>query len=532
MQSDCTYLPYSSTGYFSTIVLDYINATDDLKPFYDFVPTIEGAKAAVAKRKTFTTNRQLLVSVLKEQYKDVQLSAKQIQYIEQLSSENTFTVCTAHQPNIFTGYLYFIYKIIHAIKLAETLSQQIADSNFVPVYYMGSEDADLEELGHIYIDGKKYEWKTNQQGAVGRMKVDKALVQLINDISGQLLVHPHGNEMVELMRACYKEGTTIQQATFNFVNTLFADYGLLILLPDNRLLKNEFAGVIEKELLQQFSHTAVQETVKNFPAKYKVQAAGRELNLFYLNDAGRERVEVVNGQWSIVNSEKKFAEAEILNELKEYPERFSPNVILRPVFQEMILPNIAFIGGGGEIAYWLELKKVFEAAGVPYPVLILRNSFLLVDEKSDELVKKLKLSTADIFKPELALMNALVQKESPNQLSLENEKQLLQELYNKMKLIAGSTDATLQAHTEALHKKALQKIEALEKKILKAEKRKYETQQRQLHKLKQQLFPNNNLQERVDNFMLYYAKSGRAFMNDIYKNSLALEQEFTILTGS
>ncbi len=385
--------------------------------------------------------------------------------------------CTPAQ--YFHGHLYFIYKILHAIKLAETLSGQITGCNFVPVYYMGSEDADLEELGHIYIDGKKYEWITNQQGAVGRMKVDKALLQLINDISGQLLVHPHGNEMVELMKACYKEGTTIQQATFNFVNALFADYGLLILLPDNRLLKNAFAPVIEKELLQQFSHAAVQETVKHFPSKYKVQAAGRELNLFYLTDEGRERIEVVNGQWStmpagrqVVNSEKVFNQEQILTELKEYPERFSPNVILRPVFQEMILPNIAFIGGGGEIAYWLELKKVFEAAGVPYPVLILRNSFLLVDEKSDELIKKLNLSAEDIFKPELELMNALVKKESSNQLSLENEKQLLQQLYNKLKLVAGNTDATLQAHAEALHKKALLKIEALEKKMLRAEKRK------------------------------------------------------------
>lgn len=531
MQSVCTYLPYSRTGYFSTIVSDYIEAKDELKPFYDFTPTIDGVKAAVNSRKNFTTNRGLLHQVLNEQYKDVILSEKQKLHIEQLRSENTFTVCTAHQPNIFTGYLYFIYKVIHAVKLAEKLTQDIEGCNFVPVYYMGSEDADLEELGHIFLDGKKYEWKTKQQGAVGRMKVDKALRQLINEISGQLLVHPYGNEITSLMQNCYKEGATIQQATFDFVNNLFAEYGLLILLPDNQLLKKEFNPVIKKELFEQFSHAAVQQTVKDFPAKYKVQAAGRALNLFYLTDEGRERIEEVNGNWQVVNSDRIFSKEEILTELDNSPERFSPNVILRPVFQEVILPNIAFIGGGGEIAYWLELKKVFETVGVPYPVLVLRNSFLLMDEKSSELVNKLKLSPEEIFMPEFDMMNKLVKKQSNKQLSLDDEKESLKELYKRLKGIASNVDSTLQAHTEALLKKALHKIEALEKKIIKAEKKKFEAQQRQLHKLKELLFPNNNLQERVENFMLLYSKEGKGFIRRVYENSLSLEQEFGILTN-
>ena len=529
MQSVCTYLPYRSTGYFSTIVSDYINGEKDLQPFYDYPVNTDGIKAAIDKRKQFKTDRNLLVAVLKEQYKNVQLTAKQQQHIEQLKSENTFTICTAHQPNIFTGHLYFIYKILQTVKIAETLSSQITGASFVPVYYMGSEDADLDELGHVFIEGIKYEWKTEQKGALGRMKVDKALLQLIDSVSGQLLVHEHGKEVVEMMKHCYQLGVTIEQATFTLVNELFAEYGLLVLLPDNRILKNAFASVIEKELLEQFSHKAVAETVSSFPAKYKVQAAGRELNLFYLTDEGRERIEIINNQYSILNTQLVFSKDEILNELKEFPERFSPNVILRPVYQEMILPNVAFIGGGGEIAYWLELKKVFEAAGVPYPMLILRNSFLLVDEKSNVLIEKLKLSTEDIFKPEFDLLNVLVKRESNNQLSLQKEKEALQELYGRLKLVAGTVDTTLQQHTEALHAKALQKVEALEKKILKAEKNKFEAEQRQLHKLKEQLFLNNNLQERVENFMLYYAKDGKSFIESIYEYSLALEQEFAII---
>ncbi|MBL0356912.1 MAG: bacillithiol biosynthesis cysteine-adding enzyme BshC [Chitinophagaceae bacterium] len=530
MQMVSTQFSYSSTGYFSRMLLDYLNGQQELKPFYEHPVSIEGIKAAIDNRKQFNTNRTLLVNVLQQQYKGISLTAKQQLNLQLLNDDNTYTICTAHQPNIFTGHLYFIYKILHTVKLAASLTEQLTENNFVPVYYMGSEDADLEELGHIYLDGIKYEWKTDQQGAVGRMKVDKALVQLIDQLSGQLLVHEFGKDMVELLKQSYQPGVSIEQATFKLVNTLFAEYGLLVLLPDNRLLKQSFASVMKRELLEQFSHKAVAETVAAFPSTYKVQAGGRALNLFYLQDNSRERIEAANGGWSIVNSEKIFNREEILNELKSNPERFSPNVILRPVYQEMILPNVAFIGGGGEIAYWLELKQVFEAAGVPYPMLVLRNSFLLVNEKNALLIKKLNFKNEDIFKPEFELMNRLVKKESSIQLSLEKEKVLLADLYRQLRTIAGKADVTLQVHTAALHKKALDKIEILEKKILKAEKKKFEAEQRQLHKLKQELFPHNNLQERVENFMLYYAKFGNGFVNNLYNNSLSLEQVFTVLT--
>jgi bacillithiol biosynthesis cysteine-adding enzyme BshC len=530
MQSVSTQLPYHSTGYFSTIVLDYLNGQQDLKPFYEHPVSVEGIKAAIVSRKQFGTNRALLLKVMEAQYKNSSLSEKQQMYLQQLAHDNTFTICTAHQPNIFTGHLYFIYKILHAIKLADTLREKIPDMNFVPVYYMGSEDADLEELGQVTLDGVKYKWATDQKGAVGRMISDKALIQLIGALSGQLLVHPFGKETVDLMTDCYRQGVSIEEATFTFVNHLFAEYGLLILLPDNPLLKSSFSRVMEKELMEQFSHEAVQQTVAALPAKYKVQAAGRELNLFYLKEDARERIELLNGAWSVVNSETTFNRQEILQELQQHPERFSPNVILRPVFQEWLLPNVAFIGGGGEIAYWLELKKVFEAAGVPYPVLVLRNSFLLINKKQHELVHKLGFSAEQLFLSETALLNLLVKRESTNQLSLEKEKTMLAELYAGLKTVAASVDATLATHTVALHQKAVQKLEALEKKMLRAEKRKFEAEQRQLHKLKQQLFPANNLQERVDNFMLYYAASGKEFLQQVHEHSLSLEQALVVLT--
>ena len=529
MNTMAQFIAYSKTGYISKMVTDYIGNEETLQPFFAHPVSIEGIKAAIQNRKSYFTDRALLVEILKKEYQNIELTTKQKTYLEQLSHDNTFTICTAHQPNIFTGYLYFIYKILHTVKLAEELKEQLPENNFVPIYYMGSEDADLEELGHIYIKGEKFEWQTKQTGAVGRMKVDKDLVQLMERIGGQLSVFPHGKEIVGLVKDCYQLGTTIEQATFKLVNGLFAEYGVLTLLPDSDMVKRAFIPTMKKELLEGFSHPAVEETVKNFPSTYKAQASGREINLFYLLDGKRERIEKEGDGFLINDTNLKFTTAELLQELETHPQKFSPNVILRPVLQETILPDIAFIGGGGEIAYWLELKKVFEAVAVPYPMLIVRNSFMFVSKELQAIAQKLQLSYTDLFKPELELINQLVKRDSTLQLSLDNEKQQFNFFYEQLKTIAGNIDVTLKIHTDALHTQALKKIITLEKKMLSAEKKKFEAQQRQVQKLKTQLFFNNNLQERTSNIMPFYGNWGKDFIKMIYDNSKGLYQEFGIL---
>lgn len=528
---DCTstQTAYRETGFYSKIVLDYLQGKDQLKPFYAHEVSVAGIKEAVEDRKKYPTDRKLLLKVLNKHYAGEKLTARQQSNIEQLGSSNTFTITTAHQPNIFTGHLYFIYKIIHAIKLCTQLKSEMPENNYVPVFYMGSEDADLDELGHVYINGNKHVWETKQTGAVGRMEVDKALLKMLDNIAGEINVHPFGKEIIDTMKSCYTEGATIDFATFKLINILFREYGLLVLLPDDADYKSAFIPVVEKELKEQFSFSIVENAVNTFPKAYKVQAAGRQLNMFYLKDNIRERIEKSNNQYSIINTQYSFTEQEMIDELNNHPERFSPNVILRPVFQEMILPNIAFIGGGGELAYWLELKQVFEAVNVPFPVLILRNSFLLADKKQAEKIYKLGFSVTELFKPEQELMNVLVKKETGVQLSLEKEKKTVQEFYKNLKAISGAVDITLMSHTEALEKLALRKIEVLEKKMLRAEKKKFEAQQRQLQKLKSQLFPHNNLQERIENFMSFYAEYGEILIKTLYDKSLGLEQEFTVL---
>jgi bacillithiol synthase len=524
-------IAYHQTASFSKIVLDYLNEEKSLQPFYSLPPTIEGFKQAIKKRKGFITDRKALVDVLKDQYAVLNVDTKVQENIERLLDENTFTVTTAHQPNLFTGPLYFIYKILHAIKVAEELKKNFTDNSFVPVFYMGSEDADLAELNHFTVKGKRYEWNTDQKGAVGRMIIDKKITALIDELHRQLGVEAHGEEVVDLLKRCYKEGTTIQSATLQIVNELFGKFGLVILIADDARLKKQMISVFEDDIFHQKPSEIVSGTCEKLEELYKVQAHPRDINLFYLQDGMRERIEKQNDQFSILNSQLSFSEAEIKEELQNHPERFSPNVILRGLYQETILPNIAFIGGGGELAYWLQLKELFDHYNVPYPVLVLRNSVLIVEKHQNELIKKLNLFSEDLFQSELNILNRILEKEGKKP-HLNGELDELQSIYDQLKNIASSIDPTLQQHVEALKTKNVNQLQVLEKKMLRAERKKHEAVQRQIAKLKQQLFPNNSLQERVENISGYYAKWGSGFVDELYKSSLSIEQQFILLRES
>ena len=525
------YLPYSQTGKFSKIALDFIDEASELKGFYQHPVSIEGIKSAISERINFNNNRKLLVEQFQSQYKDLEDCDLVKLNISALLEENTFTICTAHQPNIFTGHLYFIYKILHVIRLSDSLRTDLPEYNFVPVFFMGSEDADLEELNNVVIDGEKYVWDTKQTGAVGRMKVDENLIRLIDKISGRLSVEKYGSEIIRLLKECFVKNISIEEATFLFVHHLFKQYGLLVLLPDSAALKKEMLSILEDDIFNHTSSGIVTKTSEKLAEKYKAQAYPRDINLFYLKDNLRNRIVPVDDHFVIHDTDIVFTKDQMKAELQAHPERFSPNVILRGVFQEIILPNIVFVGGGGELAYWLQLKDLFANYKVPFPVLILRNSFLIVDEKYGKLLEKLKISASDLFSGKQTLFDEIVSKESESVLNLEEEKEEIGKVYENIKRLVSRIDTTLEQHTAALQARQLKTLSVLEKKMLRAEKRKFVNQKNQLDKIFSALCPNEGLQERTDNFMLFYSRYGKDFFEILLSNSLTTDQKFCILTA-
>jgi bacillithiol biosynthesis cysteine-adding enzyme BshC len=538
MKYTATSIPYSATGVFSSLVNDYISGNGNARDYVPYTPNLEGIKKAIQQRKFSAIQRQTLVSVLENQYqvlgtltdeKNTAAFEKVQANIGLLKNDNCFAVTTAHQPNLFTGPLYFFYKIIHVIKLAAELKAQFPENEFVPVYYMGSEDADLAEVGSYSIDGAKHQWKTKQTGAIGRMLVDDHLLQLLQNLEGYWTVKPDGKEALAIIKAAYKKGNTINEATLQMVHLFFGQYGLVVVQPDDAKLKSLFVEVMQKELTTQFSHTAIQPTLKSLSENYHVQSEGRAINLFYLKEATRNRIEKNGELFSVVDTNIQFTQAEIIQELQAHPDRFSPNVILRGAYQETIIPSVVFVGGGGELAYWMELKNVFEQSGVDYPVIILRNSFLFINDKQAKQWASLEFNSESLFNsiPDLEL--AFVKKQSVENLALTEHVASLTDLYKVIQQDVIKIDSSLGDHALNLSAQAQKKLALLEKKMIRAEKRKQHTSLARIHNIKSELFPDNNLQERVENFSNWVGDFGWNWVEAILNNSNSVDASFTII---
>jgi len=538
MKYTATSIPYSATGVFSTLVNDYISGNGTARDYVPYTPNLEGIKKAIQERKFSAIQRQTLVSVLENQYqvlgtikeeKNTAAFEKVQANIGLLKNDNCFAVTTAHQPNLFTGPLYFFYKIIHVIKLAAELKAQFPENDFVPVYYMGSEDADLAEVGSYCIDGAKHQWKTKQTGAIGRMLVDDHLLQLLQNLEGYWTVKPDGKEALAIIKAAYKKGNTINEATLQMVHLFFGQYGLVVVQPDDAKLKSLFVEVMQKELTTNFSHTAIQPTLKSLSADYHVQSEGRDINLFYLKDEYRNRIQKTGELFSVVDTNIQFTQAEIIQELQAHPDWFSPNVILRGAYQETIIPSVVFVGGGGELAYWMELKNVFEQSGVNYPVIILRNSFLFINDKQAKQWASLGFNSESLFNsiPDLEL--AFVKKQSVENLVLTEHIASLTDLYKVIQQDVIKIDSSLGDHALNLSVQAQKKLALLEKKMIRAEKRKQHTSLARIHSIKSELFPDNNLQERVENFSNWVGDFGWSWVEAILNNSNSVDASFTII---
>ncbi|MGZ3757924.1 MAG: bacillithiol biosynthesis cysteine-adding enzyme BshC [Mucilaginibacter sp.] len=531
---DVACISYKETGFFSQTISDYIDDKPELRPFYSYRPDMAGFARLLADKKVIA-DRAVLADVLTEQYSRIPDSGFPIAdlvtgNIELLKANNTYTVTTGHQLNIFAGPLYFIYKIVTAIKLAGDLKAKFPDQNFVPVYWMASEDHDFAEISYTTIGGKKVHWWYEAAGATGRINPD-TMRQALNQYKGALGLAGHAPELAAIVEKAYTGFDKLADATRYLVNALFGQYGLVIIDADDARFKQQFAPIIEQDIVEQnsFKHiTATNEELQKLGVH--IQVNPREINFFYLQDKSRERIVFENDVYHVLNTETRFTLAELKQEIARHPERFSPNVVMRPLYQECILPNIAYIGGGAEVVYWLELKSTFDYYKVDFPVLILRNSGLVVRKESADKIKRMELSTADLFKSTDTIKNEWVKKHSENTLNLHQEWTDLQAVFENIRQRSIKIDATLAPSAKAVEARLKHALDNLEKKLIKAEKRNYHTRLEQIDQVKAELFPKDSLQERNENFGLLYVRWGQQFIDELIKSFDPLDFKFAVLT--
>ncbi len=521
-----------NTAAFSTIFVDYVEGNSSLVPFYKYKPELAAFKQAIEDKSKENINRQLLVDVLEKQYSESGIQHSELS-IQQLLNPTTFTVCTGHQLCMFTGPLYFIYKLITTINLSEQLKKSYPSYNFVPIYWMASEDHDFEEVNHVNVFGKKISW--DKAVAVGDKKIPigyvetKTLTTLIGELKTILGETDNAKELITLFEKAYLGNDNLAAATRFLVHELFGKHGLLIIDANDAGLKKQFSEIVKDDLLNHTNYQLVNSSVQQLAdLNYKSQVNPRMYNCFYLKGGERKRI-VEKGEVTDTNVEVEFTDSMLL-EVDTNPEYFSPNVVLRPLYQQKILPNLAYVGGPGELAYWLEYKAMFEHHNINFPVLIPRNFAMLVDAKSAKQWSKLGFEQADYFRDSNTLIKEFVLKNSKADLSLEMEQQQLEDVYKKMTAKVEAVDPSLKASVLADQQKAINALKAIEGKLVKAEKQKNEVLNAQIKKIKLKLFPEEVLQERHDNFIPYYLIYGNGFIDLLKKEFSAFDKNLIVLS--
>ena len=529
MPTDC--ISYQKSGYFTKLIVDYLDKKTELKSLYNRFPTLENFKEQLEEKSQnySTENRKSLVTALENQYKGFQISEATSTNISLLSNSKTFTITTGHQLNLFTGPLYFLYKIVSAITLCATLKKEYPSYDFVPIYWMATEDHDFEEINHFNFKNVKINWNKESYGPVGRVST-QGLKDVFEAFALELGIGENASYLKELFENSYLEHNNLADATRFLANELFGDKGLVILDGDDIMLKQLFIPFVKNELIHKTTFQKVSETNAMLEKEYEIQVNPREINLFYIEDDLRERIVFENNLFKINNTTLSFSEKEIIELLENCPEKFSPNVILRPMYEEVILPNLCYIGGGGEIAYWLQLQSTFEANKVTFPILLVRNSVLLVTKKQTIKADKLNLSWENLFSNQLELFAQKTKEFSKFNLDFSEQKEHLKQQFEKLLLIANQTDKSFIGAVKAQQTKQIKGLENLEKRLLKAEKRMHADELERIIQLQNELFPNQGLQERRNNFAEYYNEYGQEFIDKLFKQLKPLEPSFTIIT--
>lgn len=510
----------------SKLLNDYMNEAPEVDMLYDYKKNLNAFKDVIENKSKEKINRAVLVRELSAQYSAINDKEKVMANIELLADEKTFTVTTAHQLCLFTGPLYFIYKSISVIKLATVLKEKYPEYNFVPIFWLGSEDHDFEEINHLYVYDKKIEWESGQQGAVGRMK-NTNMSKAVSELS-KVLENGKESEIINCLNNYFKEGDNYGKSFIEYMHYLFGSYGLVILEQDNASYKEIFKSIIKDELFNGLAKKSIEKEYNYLIENYKTQATPRSINLFYMIDGLRERIEKNDNEFYVLNSDLKFSEQEMLLELDKHPERFSPNVLLRPLYQETILPNLAYVGGGGELAYWLQLRNLFHSQQRKMPMLLLRDMALIIDAKTAENINKIQLDKKCLFKNKELLISELVIKSSSKELSLKSERDTLEKMYKSILLHATNIDKTLEQHVNAQEKLMLNSLSRIEQKMLRAEKKNQAVLVSKLNEILDLLFPGGGLQERKVNFLPYYKKYDANLFNFLLQDFNPLDAQVKV----
>ena len=518
---------------FSTFDKHYVASPQDFSSFIQAVPSFDSLKEQVAiKDSNYSYSRRKLVEVIANQYDRINCLDKDTRSkLKVLASPDTFTIITAHQPSLLTGSLYFIHKIISAIVTAEAAEKIMPDKRILPVFIIGGEDHDFEEMNHLYYRNDRYEWQNSHtEGAVGRMSTE-GIAKTIQQLKPSLSQSFYGKEISDLLEKSFTGEQSVADGMHFFLHSLFQQESLLVVQMDDLHFKEAFAPYILQEILQEKSKSAVERTQQELQSMgYGNQALARDINFFYLFQGRRNRIHHTEGKYIILETDISFTPDEMEREIRSHPDRFSPNVIMRPVYQEFIFPNLGYVGGGGELAYWMERKRQFEKFDLAFPLLIRRHSASILLESSKKKLSNFSLELCHWMSPIHEVENTWLDQHFSSDLDLSEAFKKLHMAFDQLRNKIEGIDESLLYSNEAARVDSLKPLNRLEKKIRRSIKKKEKHQRQLLQALHAELYPEGNLQERHTNFLEFYARRGPKLFGDLKDAFQPLKPELSIIS--
>ena len=504
-------------------VLKYINS------FYNKENII---KHSENRSKNFSKEqRQILVKSLQKQYSKIEISKKTLKNISSLLEPNTFCITTGHQINLFSGPLMVIYKIAQVISISNQLNSDSDSFKYVPVLWIATEDHDFEEISEINLNQKKIKWEINSNNLpVGEIEINN-FKNVLRDYKDSIIDYNFKENIEEILDNSYKEGDTLSISTLKFINSLFSEHGLIIIDANKKDLKSLFTDQLKNEIdnfsCKEKTSSQISQLKKDFES-FRAQVNPSDINFFKLTDKGRKRIRYDKKLYN-VDDENSYNKDEILNLIDKSPELFSPNAIMRPLYQEIVLPNVCYVGGPNELRYWMQLKTYFDDNKVQFPILKLRNSAYIIDSK---ISKKIKNSGIEInyFIGELnELIKYKIDNISSMKVNFDSLRSNLSSQFDELRKVSLETDKSFIGALNAQEKKQKKGIDDLEKKLNKAEKKNHEAEIESIRSIYNYLNPRNINQERYLNFGNFYSCKGPSFINYIVEKLSIMDDKILII---
>ncbi len=539
------YINFSDIPAHQNLFLDYLHEFENVERFYGknfravdkYLPFFQKL-SGVDKH-----HRELIPEIIKAQYSGDAPSKKTVQNIELLGSNKTIVVATGQQLGIFGGPLYTIYKSITAIKLCAFLKEKYDEFNFIPLFWLEGDDHDFDEVRNFsilnsenqllnikYDDGLPEEIN---RGGIASLKFNQNLENVFTELQKELRETEFKAPLIDFLNSIYQPDKTFLESFRKLMINYFDEYGLIVFNPADISVKKLLAPLFAKEISEFMNHTGfLVERSAELEEVYHAQVKVKPINLFYLEENERVSIEPTeNGEYRLKGKRKKFTREELLANLEAGPEKFSPNVLLRPICQDFLFPTAFYVGGPGEISYFAQVSPLYKVYGIEEPFIYPRSSATIVEKGVKNILDKNNLEYTDIFSEEEALIGKIVAASS--EINLEELFQntvmeigtSFQQINNLLPLIDKTlTDLTVKSKLRIDETLALLKSKALE-----AEKRKYETTIRQVSKVRNVLFPNGNLQERELNLIYFTDKYGTDIIKWIFDELAINKFEHQIL---